>query len=60
MPLYYFIINIKKVILFVFGLKLVFQAFLRILNLLAEFLIRLSDLFRRSVNKLILLLDLGI
>jgi hypothetical protein len=42
-----------------FGLKLVFQALLRSLELLAEFLMRLPNLLRRSLNELVLSLDPG-
>jgi hypothetical protein len=60
LPLYHFIIDIEEVILSVFRLELVFQALLRILKLLAEFLMCLSDLFRRSIDELIFPLDPGI
>jgi hypothetical protein len=60
LPFYYFIINIKEVIFLVFGLELVFKALCYSLKLLAEFLIHLFNLFRRLLNKLILLLNPGI
>jgi hypothetical protein len=59
LPLYHFIMDIEEVILPVFSLKLVFQALLRVLELLAEFLVRLPNLLRRSLNELVLLLDPG-
>jgi hypothetical protein len=49
--------DIKEVILPVFGLELVFQALYYSLELLAEFLICLPDLLRYLLNKLILLLN---
>jgi hypothetical protein len=53
------IVNVEEVILLVFGLELVFQALRRILKLLAEFLVRNPNLLGRSINELVLPLDLG-
>jgi hypothetical protein len=59
LPLYYLIVDVEEVILPVFGLELIFQALYRSLKLLAEFLVRLPDLLRRSIDELILPLDPG-
>ncbi len=59
LPLYYFIVDVEEVTLPVLGLELVFQALRRSLELLAEFLVGLPDLLRRSIYKLILLLGPG-
>ncbi len=60
MPLYYLIINIEEVIVPILGLELIFKALYYSLELLAEFLVRLPNLLRHSINKLILLLNPGI
>ena len=52
--------DIEEVILPVFGLELIFQALRHSLELLAEFLVCLPDLLRRSIDELVLPLDPGI
>jgi hypothetical protein len=59
LPLYHLIVNVEEVILPVFSLELVFQALRRSLKLLAKFFMCLPDLLGRSIDKLVLLLDLG-
>jgi hypothetical protein len=60
LPLYHLIVDVEEVILSVFSLKLVFKALCCSLKLLAKFLMRLSNLLRRSLDELVVPLDLGI
>jgi hypothetical protein len=60
LPFHHFIMNLKEVIFPIRVFDLVFQTLLRILELLAEVLVFFPNLLRGLLDKLVLLLDLGI